>query len=541
MRGCVQGCAYCAWSGRGRLRPFALEQLKAEIRALHDHAVRHGRKRVVYIGDSAFNTSPVSEPLCEAIASINIDKMLDFRCFVLVERLTGRMAKLLSDANVTSVEIGLQSINEVALRKVCRPVDSEAFLAGVQVLRQCGIPFVTDAIIGLPGDDLHGFVRTMGFLEDHRLEGSYFNLSLGRGAPLRSNAEKMGLKYCDDPPYYVYHAPSFPRHDIEIAMSKVGTRSADIDLVDDLQLPVSGRHKRSPVDITARTEQSSAEQCYPISHIVFDDDFDRECWARTVAMCSSFAGNRITLDLPLRLLLSSNKGVLQRGFHRIADANPFTNWTTLVRIAEADPHIGTLDREIDAWLRPRDDFLDHRDVLQMRDSKWVRRKSHILIFFAPLQWLLKNTSPLSEGVFILHASVGICDDVQCLLTPAGQLPIGGVLLDVDGSFIGDRVHQLTSDLRMASETAGVPIFFSDWVLQRLWMREYHRSPVDPQRCEIAVNAGGQSMAVLGEQDLQLDAILRRKLVRKEHGSADLSEVIIERCMFLLNRRYIPRG
>lgn len=204
MRGCVQGCAYCAWRGRGRLRPFPIEQLQAEIRMLHDHALRNCRKRRVFIEDSAFNTSPVFEPLCHAIAAINIDKMLEFHCFLLAERLTDRMGTLLKHANITSVEIGLQSANADALRKVCRPVDLDAFLNGVQVLRKYAIPVVADAIIGLPGDNFQGFFKTMDFLESHGLHGLYFNLSLPMGVSLRKTAEKMGLKYSDDPPYYVY-------------------------------------------------------------------------------------------------------------------------------------------------------------------------------------------------------------------------------------------------------------------------------------------------------------------------------------------------
>ena len=31
MRGCLQGCTYCSWSGRGRLRSFALERVKKSL------------------------------------------------------------------------------------------------------------------------------------------------------------------------------------------------------------------------------------------------------------------------------------------------------------------------------------------------------------------------------------------------------------------------------------------------------------------------------------------------------------------------------
>jgi radical SAM superfamily enzyme len=86
------------------------------------------------------------------------------------EAIDERLADLLAAAGFSWFEIGLQSTNPRALKIMNRPTRLDRFLQGAARLKQRRITPSIDLIIGLPGDDLGGFMRSVDFVADHGLQ-----------------------------------------------------------------------------------------------------------------------------------------------------------------------------------------------------------------------------------------------------------------------------------------------------------------------------------------------------------------------------------
>ena len=98
------------------------------------------------------------------------------------EAVDDELADLLAAAGFYWFEIGLQSTNPKALKLMNRPTQLKRFVAGAQRLKARGITPSIDLIIGLPGDDLQGFMKQRRFRGRSRPAGRRADLP-AVGAP----------------------------------------------------------------------------------------------------------------------------------------------------------------------------------------------------------------------------------------------------------------------------------------------------------------------------------------------------------------------
>jgi hypothetical protein len=142
------------------------------------------------------------------------------------EAVDDELADLLAAAGFNWFEIGLQSTNPKALKLMNRPTQLKRFVAGAQRLKARGITPSIDLIIGLPGDDLQGFIRSVDFVADHGLQDDVqiFPLAILPGTDFRRRSRELGLRFENHPPYTVTASRGFSPEDFLLAYDYAETR-----------------------------------------------------------------------------------------------------------------------------------------------------------------------------------------------------------------------------------------------------------------------------------------------------------------------------
>lgn len=220
-RGCPYKCAYCYESkGDKKVRTFPLERLEREL----DYFVHAGIERV-FVLDPTYNASRE-----RALSILNLigkkAPEIHFNFEVRAEHLDRETVKAFSRIPC-SLQIGLQSTNEEALRLVNRPCDLKDFSRKISLLNEAGIVFGLDLMYGLPGDSLSSFRSSIDYaigLYPNNLE--IFRLAVLPGTALSDRAGELALKHGATPPYLVESTPKFPAQDLERAASLA--RACDI-------------------------------------------------------------------------------------------------------------------------------------------------------------------------------------------------------------------------------------------------------------------------------------------------------------------------
>jgi len=212
QRGCSYRCGFCYYNKSMAGRSVADAGVVTEgVRWAHEQELKE-----VYFLDPSFNTHPELDTLVEAIGRINNDRHLAMSSEIRAEAVDRRYAELFAAAGFSLFEIGLQSTNSRALEVMKRPTNLRRFLGGVGELRRVGIRPKIDLIVGLPGDDLDHFKKTVDFVVEHGLQEDIqvFPLYLLPGTDFRLNHRRLGLQFTPEPPYIVISNSTFPQDDI---------------------------------------------------------------------------------------------------------------------------------------------------------------------------------------------------------------------------------------------------------------------------------------------------------------------------------------
>ncbi|MBK7862666.1 MAG: radical SAM protein [Archangiaceae bacterium] len=201
VRGCRSSCTFCFYpKSSGALRVLGVEESARMIAGLRER----GAREVVFL-DPTFNHRPDFEALVDALADVNHDHALTFFAEVRAEGLTAQHARQLKRAGFDKLELGLQSVNRLTLKRVKRGGSPEKVAAAAQLLHGEGISLLVDLIVGLPGDTADDVRRGVDFLHQHQLgdEAQVFALSLLPGTAMRTTAAADGVVFDAAPPYRV--------------------------------------------------------------------------------------------------------------------------------------------------------------------------------------------------------------------------------------------------------------------------------------------------------------------------------------------------
>jgi len=222
QRGCPYRCGFCFYNKSQAGIAFADEEnlLRAIAWAVE--------KRIdeVYLLDPSLNVRPRLKRLLVEIARLNAGQRIRLFSEIRAEAVDDELADLLAAAGFNWFEIGLQSTNPEALKLMNRPTRLKRFVAGAQRLKARGITPSIDLIIGLPGDDLRGFMRSVDFVADHGLQDDVqiFPLAILPGTDFRRRSRELGLRFENHPPYTVTASRGFSPEDFLLAYDYAETR-----------------------------------------------------------------------------------------------------------------------------------------------------------------------------------------------------------------------------------------------------------------------------------------------------------------------------
>lgn len=205
-RGCPFRCSYCLSGEDNRLR------LKEPLRIIRDMETlcRQGVRQVKFI-DRTFNARPEW-----ALAVIRgLKSLASYGCNFHFEVSLDKMAPeileeiLDSPGGLFQLEIGIQSCNEDTLAAIRRRNDFPAISKAVQALLKGGnVHLHTDLIAGLPYEDLASFKNS--FAKIYQLEAQMLQVGFLKVIPntsLWQEAQQLGIRYRDYPPYEVLETP----------------------------------------------------------------------------------------------------------------------------------------------------------------------------------------------------------------------------------------------------------------------------------------------------------------------------------------------
>lgn len=218
-RGCRHRCAYCAWKlFGGGVRHHSEDRARQEIAWAVERGYEHA-----FIIDSALNDDDARlAGVARAAREADPDRRLAFSYFLSAEDLSPDQARHLAALRSHEVTLGLESVNPAALRAAGRkPLDPEAFARALDLLAPIA-PATVSLMLGMPGDDLRGFRRTLDFVADlaERPGGSRVRaarvhwMMVAPGSTLWRRAGRYGLELSAVGIPYVLASETFPRGDL---------------------------------------------------------------------------------------------------------------------------------------------------------------------------------------------------------------------------------------------------------------------------------------------------------------------------------------
>jgi len=221
-RGCPNDCGYCAWNACKTRRRRPADAIEADLRWAVEHGVRH-----VTIVDSALGYEPDQvEEFVSTVRRADPDRALSFTYNLRHELVTDAEVERLRELPAFQVLLGMETLGSAAMAESGRrPLEPAAFEAALARIARIAPP-VVGVVLGLPGDDLAGFIRTMeylGRLAAHpgapRLGAVLVSLlQVFPGTALHARREALGLRLRPRGiPYLVEH-PEFPRADLRKAL-----------------------------------------------------------------------------------------------------------------------------------------------------------------------------------------------------------------------------------------------------------------------------------------------------------------------------------
>ena len=152
-RGCPFRCSFCEYSifpkqypGEKPVRRRSVAHLVGELRRWK----ARGRVRKVFFWDAIFTLD--SKWMAEFAALYRREIGLPFECYTHPHAMSRDMARALADAGCSMVRVGVQTVNSDTLAEMDRKGDREHVRATVDHLREFGIHYSLDHILGLPGE-----------------------------------------------------------------------------------------------------------------------------------------------------------------------------------------------------------------------------------------------------------------------------------------------------------------------------------------------------------------------------------------------------
>jgi len=212
-RGCPYDCSFCMSALDDRVRSFSLPRIFADLQLLIEAEVNQ-----IKFVDRTFNYS--QQRARDIFAYIlKHNRKSHFHFEIGAHLLDDKTLALLETvpAGMFQFEIGVQSTLSETLQQIGRTASLNKLAENVSRLRRAdNIHLHLDLIAGLPGENYQHFLSSLDWvarLEPHHLQVE--PVKLLPGAPLRSQAEELGICFDPSPPYRILQGESISYGEIE--------------------------------------------------------------------------------------------------------------------------------------------------------------------------------------------------------------------------------------------------------------------------------------------------------------------------------------
>jgi radical SAM superfamily enzyme YgiQ (UPF0313 family) len=192
-RGCPFRCSFCEYSIFPRQYPGEKPVRRRSIRHLIGelaHYKARGRMRKVFFWDAIFT---LDVRWMEAFAdAYRAEIGVPFECYTHPQAMTGEMARHLARAGCQMVRVGVQTVNADTLADMDRQGDKGRVEQTIGYLREYGIPYALDHIIGLPGEgpeDQRNAIRFYNHVQPSRIHVHWMTYLPGTTALDRAEAD----------------------------------------------------------------------------------------------------------------------------------------------------------------------------------------------------------------------------------------------------------------------------------------------------------------------------------------------------------------
>lgn len=214
QRGCFFKCHFCYYNKEfKKVRFFGMQRVKSDLLALLAK-----KPYVIYLMDPVFNADiKRAKEICRFIAAHNKDRIM-FHTEIRAEYMDEELSELFYNANIKYVEIGLQSVDGGVSRLINRKSDLTRFTRGFNLLKKYDLVTEIQLILGLPGDTVTSFKRSLAFALDlNPTKVAVFPLRVLPGTELWKNAEKLGIIFQGEETHYFLQSRSLSfRQNIEL-------------------------------------------------------------------------------------------------------------------------------------------------------------------------------------------------------------------------------------------------------------------------------------------------------------------------------------
>ena len=488
MRWCPHRCNYCLYHSRSKKKnPFySLKRIEEELNYAKKMRVGH-----IDIHDSAFNLNPRFKEICKAIYNINKDKSFSINLFLHAESLKEEDVELLSKLNISSVEIGLQSINPNTLIKIDRKVDLGQWLKGVNLLRKKGLSIMVDIMIGLPEDNLQSILKTVEFLKKNKLDTCSIppTLSVGPALTMRKELKELGIhRFQSQAPYFILETKKMPFADIRKA--KISTtfhlrrklpKNNLFSPFQDAYLPFLHTYcwAKYPYQLGERLiKEKWHPQDIPITKVVIDLNChsDINYFKNLGIRLANKIANNLIVWFKIASIPNNHIKKVTELLKYLSKKNPYNIWNI---VFEGCPPLSTQEeRYIKQSVFYRPTNLDYREVYLKRalGKKEFYRVSTKLFYILPppLNYPQEITPDVTENRKIFRSlyistSVNLPNTIQRFCVRKNE----GILVDFDREI---NAQAIIETLRLLEDKKDnhTSIRFRNLVLQRIWDKYFNR-------------------------------------------------------------------
>ncbi|MBF0195496.1 MAG: B12-binding domain-containing radical SAM protein [Magnetococcales bacterium] len=209
QRGCILNCAFCDYQkGFKNVRFVDVDRVLKEV----EWIISHNPKQL-YLMDPTFNSNRkrAKAILSAIIKGKNPEKPIAVNAEMIPDMLDEELIHLAKEAGFNYLEVGVQTLNEVAVEKMDRYRNEKKLFKNINIALQYNLPVVPQIVFGLPGDNFDSFLAT--FDRIYALPTAniqVFHLLLLPGTRYRDEAELYGIKFDASPPYHIIQSNDFP-------------------------------------------------------------------------------------------------------------------------------------------------------------------------------------------------------------------------------------------------------------------------------------------------------------------------------------------